>query len=239
MQRLFELYYVLDLKYDFHMKDLFQLLEYLMGMKTVPGVGVKKLAAAIQHFYDNPNPNFLDLTNASSGETTTDFNDFDPFDGIDLITGLRTDTASTTSTQEPASVSTVASTDEVITLDTPSTSSTQAHSDVRSAASTTEDDDAVAHIQPEPRTTLAESSDFVISHSLSPSNEVAVTSSHHFSPSVSRGRGQMHMRIGNRQSSFATSIPTTSQQTSSSFFNEPPPKRGRGRPRKNPPPMNL
>jgi hypothetical protein len=54
LQRLFEVYYVLDLAYDVHMKDFFQLLENLMGMKTVPAVPVQSLIASIQYYHDNP-----------------------------------------------------------------------------------------------------------------------------------------------------------------------------------------
>jgi hypothetical protein len=145
----------LDLAYDVHMKDFFQLLENLMGMKTVPAVPVQSLIANIQYYHDNPHINIPHLLDASTGETSTDFNgmflliinnvtvfshlDSDPFDGIDLITGHRTLTTPSLSTPFITTVRPAESTIvvNVPPIDTVPTSSTQESATVRAAGSTT------------------------------------------------------------------------------------------------------
>lgn len=153
------------------MKDFFQLLENLMGMKTVPAVPVQSLIANIQYYHDNPHINIprmltfrlfiilnisiSDLLDASTGETSTDFNgmflliinnvtvfshlDSDPFDGIDLITGHRTLTTPSLSTPFITTVRPAESTIvvNVPPIDTVPTSSTQESATVRAAGSTT------------------------------------------------------------------------------------------------------
>uniref|UniRef100_A0A914YUJ6 Uncharacterized protein n=1 Tax=Panagrolaimus superbus TaxID=310955 RepID=A0A914YUJ6_9BILA len=71
MQRLFEVYYVLDLVYDAAMKDLFGLLEYLMNMKPAANLGVIKLAATLNDCLKNPPKNFSQIFSTFTATSTT------------------------------------------------------------------------------------------------------------------------------------------------------------------------